>query len=373
MICIFAGYLARYPLGGHVLAQIHLMAGLQRLGYEVIFVEHHGWDNACYNPRTNTMTDDPSYGLSEIRRYFEWIGLRRWCYMEPSGKCHGLPRAELAGLCRQAAMLFSPASTTWIEEFRECRERIFLDMDPGFTQFKMSPTSCAGYASPCEFNHHFTIAQRMDMIPSRGLNWKPTRMPVVLDLVKPQFTPEAKRFTTVMSWTAYGSTTYEGVTYGQKDVEMTKFIDLPGRVGSVLEVALGGPNAPAEKLRVAGWSVTGALEATMTVESYLDYIGRSRGEFSVAKEGYVKTRCGWFSDRTVNYLAKGKPAIVQDTGFSEFIPCGEGLFAFKTADDVAASIEIINRNYEFHCRAARRIAEEYFDSDRVVKELLATL
>jgi glycosyltransferase involved in cell wall biosynthesis len=110
----------------------------------------------------------------------------------------------------------------------------------------------------------------------------------------------------------------------------------------------------------------------LSVEAYLDYIGRSRGECSVAKEAYVKTRCGWFSDRTVAYLASGKPAIVQDTGFSDVLPCGEGLFAFQTADDVVNAVETIGTDYERHCRAARRIAREYFDSDKVLRTMLQT-
>ncbi|MGO9526455.1 MAG: glycosyltransferase, partial [Verrucomicrobiia bacterium] len=104
----------------------------------------------------------------------------------------------------------------------------------------------------------------------------------------------------------------------------------------------------------------------------LDYIGHSRGEFSVAKEAYVKTRCGWFSDRTVAYLASGKPAIVQNTGFRDVLPCGEGLFAFQSADDVVNAVEQISKDYERHCRAARRMAQEYFDSDKVLRTMLQT-
>ena len=135
-------------------------------------------------------------------------------------------------------------------------------------------------------------------------------------------------------------------------------------------MALAGPDAPSDRLRAAGWEVTAALPATIDVDAYLDYIGCSRGEFGVAKNTYVKTRSGWFSDRTTHYLALGKPVIVQDTGFSEYLPCGEGLFAFKTADDVLAAVEAIGRDYERHCRAARRIAEECFDARRVLGQLL---
>ena len=376
-VAIVAGYLARYPLGGHLLSQYHFLAGLAKLGYEVVFVEHHGWSNACYDPRTNTMSDDPTYGLSQILPFFKSIGSRRWGYVDAAGKWHGLQRDDVRNLCRNAAFVASVSSTTWLDELRECNTRIFVDIDPGFTQFKMSPTpntSCPGYASPYDFNFHFTFGERIGQpdcpIPTHGLRWQPIRQPLARELIQPRFTPQARRFTTVMSWTAYGSVEYRGVTYGQKNLEMLKFLDLPQRTGEVFEIALGGVGAPAPQLQDAGWVITEALAATSSVDAYLDYIGNSRGEFSVAKDGYVKTRCGWFSARTVAYLASGKPVIVQDTGFREVLPCGEGLFAFQTADDAVAAMEEIGRDYERHCRAARRIAEEYFDSHKVLTAML---
>lgn len=374
-VALVAGYLVRYPLGGFILAQSHLLAGLQRLGFEPVFLEHHGWANACYDPRTNTMTDDPTSGIATMERAFAKFGLGRWCYVDAHGKFHGLSRTEVTALCREAAVLISWGATTWLEEFRECRTRVFLDADPGFTQFKMSPTACAGYASPCEFNFHCTFGERIGKpdcpIPTHGMNWLPTRPPIALDLVQPRFTPAARFFTTVMSWTAYGNVEYRGETYGQKDVELLKLIDLPQRAGRRFELALAGPDAPSDRLRAAGWEVTAALPATIDVETYLDYIGRSRGEFGVAKNTYVKTRSGWFSDRTTHYLALGKPVIVQDTGFSEYLPCGEGLFAFQNADDIAVAVEAIDRDYERHCRAARQIVEEHFAAEKVVGKLLS--
>ena len=150
----------------------------------------------------------------------------------------------------------------------------------------------------------------------------------------------------------------------------SSFSTFPKRAGKIFEIALGGVGAPAQQLESAGWIITEALAATLSLDAYLNYLGKSRGEFSVAKEGYVKTRCGWFSDRTVAYLASGKPVIVQDTGFSEFLPCGEGLFAFQTADDIVGAVEKIGKDYERNCQAARRIAEEYFDSDKVLGAML---
>lgn len=377
-LLIYAGYFVRYPLGGHMLAELNYIVGLRRLGYDLIFVEESGstWA-ACYDPGRNEMTADPSHGIACLQkmlaRYAPGV---RWCYVDGRGY-HGLSARELCEACRRATVLFSRAGVTWVEEFSDCATRIYLDLDPGFTQFRMSPTpkpSCSGYASPYDFKFLFTFGERIGKpdcpIPTHGLNWRPTHQPVALELVKPRLTPDAQRFTTVMSWTAYGSAEYMGTVYGQKNVEMLKLLDLPRRAGRQFEIALAGPDAPADKLRAADWIISSALTATRTVDAYLEFIGSSRGEFSVAKEAYVKTRCGWFSDRTAVYLASGKPVIVQDTGFSDFLPCGEGLFAFQTTDDVITAIERINSDYARHSRAACRIAEEHFDSDKVLGALL---
>jgi hypothetical protein len=376
-LVIVAGYLVRYPLGGHVLSQIHFLAGLQRLGYEVVFVEHYGWSHSCYDPRTNAMTDDPAYGLAQTQRVLNTLGLSRWSFVDANGIWHGQPREQILRWCREAEVLVSLASVTWLEEFRVIRNRIFIDTDPGFTQFGMSPTptpSCDGFASPYDFHWHFTFGERIGKpdcpIPSHGLTWRPTRQPIALELLPTQFTPEAKWFTTVMSWSARKPMIYQGVEYGQKNVEFLRFIDLPKRLGPIFEVALAGPNAPRMEIAAAGWRIADPLQVTATSHSYCEYIARSRGEFSVAVNLEVKSKSGWFSDRTAAYLASGKPVIVQDTGFSELLPCGEGLFAFQTADDVVAAVEEIEKDYGRNCVAARRIAEEYFDSDKVLRAIL---
>lgn len=375
-VAIVAGYMIRYPLGGHVMSQLHFLVGLQQLGYDVVFVEHYGWPDSCYDPRTNTTSDDPASGIAAIVPVLAQYGVTRWCYVADDGTSHDLSRDELRSLCRDA-VLFSVSSATWLEEFRECSTRVFVDIDPGFTQFGMPPQpspSCDGYASPHDFHFHFTIGERIGHpdcpIPTHGLSWRPTRVPIVLDLLPVRFTPEAKFFTTVMSWSSRKPITHNGEVYGQKDVEFMRVIDLPRRVGPIFEIALAGPNAPRAEIAAAGWRLADPLSVTATVDAYRDYIARSRGEFSVAVNLEVKTRSGWFSDRSAAYLATGKPVVAQDTGFSKIIPCGEGLFAFRTMDDAAAAIEQIARDYPQHCAAARWIAEEFFDARKVLGAML---
>jgi hypothetical protein len=374
-VAIVAGYLAGNPVGGHVLSILHWLAGLRQLGYDVVFVEHHGWPNACWNPRTKTLSDDCAYGLEELDRHAKRLGLRDWCFVDQQNRYHGLSRSELDAHCRGAAVMLGLWTVTWLDAFEACPRRIFIDTDPGFTQFTMTPQvrSSPAYASPMDFHEHYTYGSRIGQadcpIPTHGLHWRPLRPPVALDLVPVRHAPEAECFTTVMAWSPRQPIVYDGVEYGMKDVEFWRIADLPMRAPACLEIALGGP-APYEAIRAAGWRLADAAAVTASPWTYLDYIGQSRGEFSVAVNLEVKARSGWFSDRTAAYLASGKPAVVQDTGFSEDLPCGEGLFAFRTIDDAAAALDEIQRDYARHCRAARRLAEEHLDARRVVGRVL---
>jgi hypothetical protein len=370
-VAIVAGYLAGNPVGGHVLSILHWLAGLRQLGYDVVFVEHHGWPNACWNPRTKTLSDDCAYGLEELDRHAKRLGLRDWCFVDQQNRYHGLSRSELDAHCRGAAVMLGLWTVTWLDAFEACPRRIFIDTDPGFTQFTMTPQvrSSPAYASPMDFHEHYTYGSRIGQadcpIPTHGLHWRPLRPPVALDLVPVRHAPEAECFTTVMAWSPRQPIVYDGVEYGMKDVEFWRIADLPMRAPACLEIALGGP-APYEAIRAAGWRLADAAAVTASPWTYLDYIGQSRGEFSVAVNLEVKARSGWFSDRTAAYLASGKPVVVQDTGFSDDLPCGEGLFAFRTIDDAAAALDEIQRDYARHCRAARRLAEEHLDARRVV-------
>ena len=374
-LAIVAGYLVGNPVGGHVMSILHWLAGLRALGYEVVFVEHHGWPDACWNPVTKQLSDDGSYGMAELSRHAAWLRLRGWCFVDAQGTYHGLSKDELLALCRSARVLVGLWTVTWLDEFAECRRRIFIDTDPGFTQFNMSPEVRASdaFASPVDFHEHYSYGTRIGKpdcpIPTHGIEWKPLRPPVALELLPVQFSPDAPCFTTVMSWSPRKAIVYEGVEYGLKDVEFWRIAALPSRVGSCLEIALGG-RAPYDRITAAGWRIADAAAVTATPWTYRDYIAQSRGEFSVAVNLEVKTRSGWFSDRTAAYLASGKPVVVQDTGFSEDLPCGEGLFAFRTADDAAAAIEEINRDYRRHCLAARRVAEEHLDARRLLARVL---
>jgi hypothetical protein len=377
---IVTGYLIRNTGGGHVLSILHYLDGLQQLGYEVVFLEHFGWAESCYDPTIGAMSDDPGHGISVIAPILHSIGVERWCYVGPDGIYHGMSRQDVLSACRSAEFLVSLWLVTWMEEMRECRYRIFIDLDPGFTQFPMSPLPVPardGYASPYEFDIHFSYGTRIGApdcpIPTHGIVWHPLLPPVSLRLLPPIRTTDCGRFTTVMGWNSRTPIVYKDQEYGQKDVEFRRVIDLPKRLPEMtFEIALGGGSAPRAEIASAGWKLVDPQIEIPTPERYLDYIAGSSGEFSVAVNLEVKARSGWFSDRTAAYLASGKPAVVQETGFSEFLPTGEGLLAFGDLDGAVAAIEAVCSDYQRHCRIARELAEEYLDARKVLGRMLGS-
>jgi hypothetical protein len=211
-------------------------------------------------------------------------------------------------------------------------------------------------------------------LPTGGIDWLGVRPPVLLSAWPAESTDEPERLTTIASWRgAYGRVEHDGKRYGLKLDEFRKVIALPARVPQRLELALDihdDEEDDLEQLRRHGWQLVDPREAAGTPDAFRSYIQQSGGEFSVAQGIYVETSCGWFSDRTACYLASGKPTLVQDTGFGTTLPTGEGLVSFRTVDEAAAGAESISADYEQHCRAARALAEQEFDSDVVLDGFL---
>ena len=170
-----------------------------------------------------------------------------------------------------------------------------------------------------------------------------------------------------------GEARLQGSRYTSKGREFEKIIDLPRRVHMPLQVAVGGVNAPLERLAEHGWSVVDGPKATVTPEPYQAFIAGSRGELSTAKHVYVAMRSGWFSCRSACYLAAGRPVVVQDTGFSSAIPAADGLLPFTTVEEAAEALCRVETDYENHAARAREVAAEYFDSNKVLRKLLADL
>jgi hypothetical protein len=368
---ICSGYLVRYPLGGFSWHHLQYLVGLRRLGHEVIYLEDYGWPNSCYDPARNDMTADPSYGINYLLSMLQSHGLTDyWCYLAEDGSAHGMPRERLAQLCQECDLYLNLSNINWIPELEQCQRRVLVDTDPVFTQI-----GAHGLGGPFSRYHvRFTYGEAVhhpgcDM-PTGATSWLPTRQPVVLDLWSMKAAEQTAPFTTVMNWSPLGDQKHEARVYGQKDREFEPFFSLPRDMGEAMVVAVNAPVAVQKRLADGGWRLVNPLEITRTPKAYQGYLQGSRAEFSVAKHGYVTTQCGWFSDRSSTYLAAGRPVIVQDTGFSDFLPCGEGLFAYRTREEAVGAVLRLHEDYDVHCQAARSVAEEYFDARQVLTDLL---
>jgi hypothetical protein len=221
----------------------------------------------------------------------------------------------------------------------------------------------------------FTYATRLGepdcTIPTAGRGWIGTT-PVVSTRRWSADVPSSPRglpVSNVLNWSAWSDVRLNGTTYGHKGRSFEPYLDLPARAGSKLVLAAGGP-APKDVLGERGWTLVDPLTVTGTIEAYRTFIAHSKADFGVATHAYVASRSGWFSDRSTCYLAAGRPVLHQDTGFTDWLPTGEGVFAFSDPDEVVAALEELDRDYERHAHAARALAEERFEARTVIGDML---
>jgi hypothetical protein len=376
VIIIFSGSIGRFPIGGHAWAQMQYLAGLRELGHEVYYLEECGEESWVYNWQTEQVTHELDYPAGYIRECLTPLGLDgRWIY-RAGQRSAGMTSADFLDVCAHADLLIVRAVplAVWREEYMRPKRRIFIDVDPGFIQIDLvnGHAQLTATADRCE--HLFTIGQRIGSadcsVPLAGRKWMKTLSPIALSLWPFAANGHATHFTTVMQWRGFREATFKGVLYGQKNKEFPKFIDLPRHTEQKFQMALTG--ASPENLTAHGWEVVPGWVASQTTQSYQQFIQDSRAEFSVAKHGYVLMRGGWFSDRSVCYLASGRPVLVEDTGLDDWLPLGKGIVTFKEISDAAEGIESINADYEGHRYAARKIAEEIFATERVLPPLLET-
>lgn len=403
-LCIVVtGLIAQHPfLGGISWHYLQYLLGLTRLGHDVYYFEDSGqWP---YNFDGGATGDDwISYDCSEnvahLNSLMRRFGLEnKWAYrFAIGGQWFGLSDSERADILKRADILLNVSgSLEFPDNYRQVGRLVYIDTDPVFTQVKLARGEEDFRRRVDAHDVHFSYGECLaNSVPRTGHNWQPTRQPIVLSEWTPS-NPPRNVFTTVMSWTSYKPLKYADKVYGQKDVEFYRFLDLPMKVRPImLEVALSNiehvnwqtevlsmPPAVVELMQLqkewssrellvhSGWNVVDATETCRDLNSYRNYIQSSKAEWSVAKNGYVHGRSGWFSERSACYLASGRPVVVQDTGFSAVLPVGEGLFAFKTLEEAAAAIEEVEANYAGEAKAARAIAEDYFDSEKVLERLI---
>jgi hypothetical protein len=382
---IVAGLVGLYPIGGVAWDYFQYVIGLARLGHDVYYHEDSwSWP---YHPIENRYTSEGDYSAKFIADFFAKYApdlQDRWHYLNLHEQSFGMSQTKFNEVARTADLFINVSGDCFIPEQLSPRcIKVFLDTDPGYNQIMLSERFAwsENVERWCSIvrahDRHFTNAENINspdcLIPSVGLEWRPTGRPMVMSLWKPGDVQSIENapWTTVMTWNAFkGKLVYEGVEYKSKGSEFEKVIGLPRAVRVPLKVAVGGVKAPLKRIASCGWEVLDGPSATLTPTQYQDFIADSRGEFSIAKHVYVALRTGWFSYRSACYLAGGRPVVVQDTGVSKLIPTGEGLLTFTTIEEAIDAIHEVETNYERHSKTARTIAEAYFDSDKVLGRLI---
>jgi hypothetical protein len=384
MKAVVTGMIATYPVGGVAWDYGQYALGLERLGCEVYYLEDTGLPSYTFDPAIGGYVEDCSDGVRFLQESLALLSpslARRWHFRSVDGQTFGMELSALRDVIAEADLLLNVSGGTLLrDEYRPCRRKIFLDTDPGWNHFVIFPrwdgrpeeVRAQGFRGHDLF---FTYAQRLGRadcpLDSYGFRWHPTVPPVVLDCWASE--PPGEKWTTVMHWNNYQKpVVHDGVTYGSKELEFGRFEEVSARARAAFEVAVYSPqdNVPRAHWGSLGWSVVDGRTKSATAASYRSYLQGSRGEFSVAKNIYVATRTGWFSCRSVCYLAAGRPAVIQDTGFSELMPTGQGVVAFSSLEEAVRGIENVDKDYAAHQRAARGLAHEYFDAQRVLGLLL---
>ena len=367
-----AGIMGRYPYGGVQWCSLMYLKGLRQLGHEVWYLEDTGECN--YDPEANTLATDPDYALRTIARALEPAGLAdRWCYIDYTGRHHGMTEARWREMCAHTDLFLnlSGGSWFWRDEYAAIPHTAFIDSDPAFTQLAIAsgPDWYVDFFG--RFDKLFTFGANVgtpaSTVETGDLHWEHTWQPVTVDDWRPTtLPPTGRRLTTVMTWEIESFLDIGG----NKSSEFGLVADLPTRVGVPLELAINAPDAVLDELTARGWHLRDAFAVSHDTNAYRDYLSGALGELSVAKSTYVRTCSGWFSDRSECFLALGRPAIVQDTGWSAHLPSGRGLFAFRTEEQALAAIEALLTDPRGHAGAAAELARAHFASDVVLPPLL---
>jgi hypothetical protein len=376
MKVLVAGIIGRYPFGGVTWCSLMYLLGLRALGHDVLYIEDTG--ECIYDPEQNTRSEDPSYGTRYIHNALDPFGLGdRWSFVNYDGTYHGASRERVQTFCAEAELFInlSGGSWFWRDEYVRIPRKVFIDSDPVFTQLAIAKGEGWYVDFFRGFDRLFTFGANVGTpasdVPDGGFTWHKTWQPVVIDQWHTDAPPKHDAFTTVMTWKIESFADVDG----NKDKEFIKVIDLPSRVGRASRSSPAihftlAVNGPQKLLRERGWDTVDAMGVSRSLWDYREFIQGSKGEFGVAKNAYVANRSGWFSDRTECYLAAGRPAVVQDTGWSAHLPSGTGLLPFSTPEEAIDALTRVASDWPTHSRRASEIAREHFDASVILPRLI---
>jgi hypothetical protein len=369
MKIVFAGTIGRSGLGGQAWASLQYLLGFRAIGHDVFYLEDCGKSSWVYNWEKTEWTTELDYPADYVRSCLAPHDLS-WIYRTDEGS-RGAALDDFLQFCATADLLIMRAVPLWVwrDEYSAPRRRAFIDVDPGFTQISIvnGDEGLAQGIVRCE--RRFTVGQKIGepgcAAPVAGGPWLKTLPPVFLP-EWPSAENDATHFTTIVRWQGFKEVTFNGQSYGQRNAEFPKLQDLPRRTRQPFRVAQMGVDP--KTLEAHGWEVAPGEIISKTPQSYREFIQQSRGELGIPKHGYVAMRGGWISDRSVCYLASGRPVVIEDT--SAEIGNGDGFLTFTDAESALAAIEIVNSDYMKHRLAARRLAENVFATDKVLPKFL---
>jgi glycosyltransferase involved in cell wall biosynthesis len=380
---VVLGMITKMPVSGIVWLTIPYLLGLRRLGFDVHYVEAHARTPSMLMSGPDDDGAERAAGyLDSVMRRFDLGG--QWAYhaLHADGAVYGSSARKLRELYRSAALIINlHGGTEPLSAHLENERLVMIETDPVAFEIELQRGDERAWsfldAHAAVFTWGTNLGRPSCLVPMpSGVEFHPTRMPILLDQWQLQGIRPRQVFTTIGNWRqAWRDIEFEGELYTwSKHHEFLKFIDLPRRTTSAFELALASYDDQAQNLlEEHGWRIRPADEISSDLDAYRRYIAASRGEFTVAKDQNVRLRSGWFSDRSAAYLAAGRPVITQETGFSESLPTGEGLFAFSTLDEILAALEVLESDYGRHSRAALEIGREYFDAHVVLADMLEKL
>lgn len=386
MRILVTGLIGQYAFGGVTWDYIQYVLGFRDLGHDVWYLEDTStW---AYDPVKQEPSADCSYNVNYLERVMHEFDLGdRWIYRNEADDTYHGPAAKNADdVIRSADVLVNVSGACWLREVTaSVRRKLFVDGDPMFTHVGLTLPERKGYLDHLLLHQeHFTFGLNVGRpgckVPTAGIHWKPTIQPIALEWWRKNLLPPTAEhvargaWTTVMNWASYRPQEFEGESYGNKDIEFLRFIDLPKHTSERFVLAMGqgmGRERPTERLEQAGWTIIEPDVYLPDYATYHDFLANSKAEWSIAKNGYVKSRSGWFSCRSACYLALGKPVVVQDTGWSEHLPSGEGVLAFDDMESALAGIHAVAGDYERHSSAALAFAEKHLDASVVCAQLLS--